>query len=216
MRSKKQTYKRKNKGSEKLFKSLCSKIPGLLKFVFFKTIGILWLIGIIMVVSVFLVPNHWSDYGNAIPGNNGFATLREVIISVIPMGQVSDKILRFLVFALLSFCPAACLGSMRRGLFIATGVAPFGFILEIIANKFVPSYGFSPKDVIIGNAGVIFGIVTGMMVRIISRKISRIYRKKALKYKTLPLESPVPLYEGEEPSSVPGTFHKKGEETPHS
>ncbi len=95
-----------------------------------------------------------------------------IVGSLIPQAQFSeaesvfgkDKLIRVLIFALLTFYPAAFFSSIKRGLVIATSIAPLGFFLEII-QKYVPGRHFSPMDMIANNCGAIIGILLAIIIR---------------------------------------------------
>jgi cell division septation protein DedD len=95
-----------------------------------------------------------------------------IIMSVLPQTVLSenntgvglDKLGRFLLFALLSFYPAAFFRSFKVALLVATSIAPFGFFLEVV-QKSLPGRHFSPEDMIANNLGSILGIVVSLVIR---------------------------------------------------
>ena len=105
-----------------------------------------------------------------------FGLLAMVIASLIPQAGLSetetgfgrDKLVRVIIFLLLSFYPAAFFSSIRLGLIISTFMAPLGFLLEVF-QKYVPGRNFSPEDMIANNIGAIVGISLALVIRFFFR-----------------------------------------------
>lgn len=103
-----------------------------------------WLVGVAMLIIGSLIPDASFTEPDA-----GFGI---------------DKIFRLLAFGLLSFYPVAYFFSIKRGLIMASFVAPLGFLLEV-AQKYIPGRDFSPEDMIANNIGAIIGIVFAVAIR---------------------------------------------------
>lgn len=103
-----------------------------------------WLVGVAMLIIGSLIPDASFTEPDA-----GFGI---------------DKIFRLLAFGLLSFYPVAYFFSIKRGLIMASFVAPLGFLLEV-AQKDITGRDFSPEDMIANNIGAIIGIVLAVAIR---------------------------------------------------
>ncbi len=104
--------------------------------------------------------------------------LSVIVSSLIPQAFVEktdtifgrDKLARLIVFACLAFYPAAFITSIKKGLIIASLIAPVGFMLEII-QKHVPGRNFSAYDMIANNAGAVIGIIAALALRFLINAI---------------------------------------------
>ena len=79
-----------------------------------------------------------------------------------------DKIMHFLFFAVLTIIPLACF-HVRKLAFFCAGIIPIiGLVLEFM-QKDIGGREFSPEDMIANNAGFLFGIVCGIILRMKNR-----------------------------------------------
>ena len=79
-----------------------------------------------------------------------------------------DKIIHFLFFIVLTVIPFAFF-PIRKWAFFCTGIIPiWGFTLEYM-QKNISGREFSPEDMIANNAGFLFGIICGIVLRMIQR-----------------------------------------------
>lgn len=120
------------------------RLKNTLRSVLTKPLTLIWAIGIAALVAGSLIPQA------------GFAEAETTL------GR--DKLVRVLIFALLTFYPTAFFPSFKRGLVMATSLAPLGFLLEIV-QKYVPGRHFSPMDMIANNMGAIIGILLAVVIR---------------------------------------------------
>jgi len=111
---------------------------------------VIWASGLLSVIVSSLIPQAFIEETDTIFGR--------------------DKFVRLAVFACLAFYPAAFFTSIKKGLIIASLVAPIGFMLEII-QKHVPGRNFSAYDMIANNAGAVIGIIAALTVRFLINAI---------------------------------------------
>jgi len=79
-----------------------------------------------------------------------------------------DKVVHFLFFAVLTIIPLVSFTN-RKWVFFCIGIVPiFGFTLEYM-QKNISGREFSPEDMIANNAGIVFGIVCGIVFRMRKR-----------------------------------------------
>jgi len=109
-----------------------------------RSLLVIWLVGVAMLITGLLIPG---------------ASLTKPDV-----GFGIDKVFRLFAFALLSFYPVAYFFSIKRGLIMASFMAPLGFFLEVV-QKYIPGRDFSPTDMIANNIGVILGIVLAVIIR---------------------------------------------------
>ena len=79
-----------------------------------------------------------------------------------------DKIVHLLFFAVLTIIPLVAFTN-RKLVFFCIGIIPiFGFTLEYM-QKNISGREFSPEDMIANNAGIVLGIVCGIVFRMKKR-----------------------------------------------
>ena len=87
-----------------------------------------------------------------------------------PLGEseILDKVAHLLVFLFLTAVPLAFF-SNRKWAFLCVGAMPIiGFGLEYMQQS-IGGRQFSPEDMIANNIGVILGVASGILIRVVLR-----------------------------------------------